>query len=222
MARHRLASRRVRSVDALGNRLRTGASTATESFAARRRIMAGHLVATMRAAAYPLGSALLESSLVDVPTMIGWLRPVILWPPALLAGLSVEQFEALWPTNWLTCGGTTISSTLSKRRSRRCSSTSGRLVASRRIRHERELRRSGKCGNRLSYARALATLEELRPPPVNLSSPPTAAASSPASAASSASRRRNGDKSSLAPRPDAVRGNAHSRRRSWPREFRDR
>ena len=34
-----------------------GASTATESFAARRRIMAGHLVATMRAAAYPLNSA---------------------------------------------------------------------------------------------------------------------------------------------------------------------
>ncbi|MBM4038620.1 MAG: M56 family metallopeptidase [Planctomycetes bacterium] len=38
---------------------------------------------------------LLESALVRVPTMIGWLRPVILTPVGFAAGLPVEQVEAL-------------------------------------------------------------------------------------------------------------------------------
>jgi beta-lactamase regulating signal transducer with metallopeptidase domain/peptidoglycan/xylan/chitin deacetylase (PgdA/CDA1 family) len=38
---------------------------------------------------------LCESALVEVPTVIGWLRPVILAPAGMLTGLSTEQVEAL-------------------------------------------------------------------------------------------------------------------------------
>jgi beta-lactamase regulating signal transducer with metallopeptidase domain len=38
---------------------------------------------------------LCESILVEVPTVIGWLRPVILVPASALTGLSAEQIEAL-------------------------------------------------------------------------------------------------------------------------------
>jgi beta-lactamase regulating signal transducer with metallopeptidase domain len=38
---------------------------------------------------------LLESTLVEVPAAIGWLRPVILVPAATWTGLSVEQLEAV-------------------------------------------------------------------------------------------------------------------------------
>jgi beta-lactamase regulating signal transducer with metallopeptidase domain len=111
----------------------------------------------------------LESGLVDVPTMIGWLRPVILWPPALLSGLSVEQFEALlahelahvrrhdYLVNLIQ---TAIETLLFYH--------PAVWWLSRRIRHERECccddLAVAACGNRLSYAHALATLEELRSP----------------------------------------------------------
>jgi beta-lactamase regulating signal transducer with metallopeptidase domain len=38
---------------------------------------------------------LLESALVDVPSVVGWLRPVILIPASTLAGLSPAQFEMI-------------------------------------------------------------------------------------------------------------------------------
>jgi beta-lactamase regulating signal transducer with metallopeptidase domain len=38
---------------------------------------------------------LMESALVRVPTVVGWLRPVILLPASALTGLSCEQLEAL-------------------------------------------------------------------------------------------------------------------------------
>ena len=38
---------------------------------------------------------LLESALVEVPTVVGWLRPVILLPASALTGLSSEQLEAI-------------------------------------------------------------------------------------------------------------------------------
>jgi beta-lactamase regulating signal transducer with metallopeptidase domain len=38
---------------------------------------------------------LLESSLVDAPTVIGFLKPVILLPTSALTGLTVQQLEAL-------------------------------------------------------------------------------------------------------------------------------
>ncbi len=38
---------------------------------------------------------LLESALVEVPTVVGWLRPVILLPASALTGLRPEQLEAI-------------------------------------------------------------------------------------------------------------------------------
>lgn len=38
---------------------------------------------------------LLESSLVDVPTVIGWIKPVVLMPASALAGLAPHQLEAI-------------------------------------------------------------------------------------------------------------------------------
>jgi len=38
---------------------------------------------------------LLESTLVDVPTVIGWIRPVVLLPVSALSGLTVHQLEAI-------------------------------------------------------------------------------------------------------------------------------
>src|SRR4029079_11452813 len=38
---------------------------------------------------------LLESTIVDVPTVIGWIKPVILMPASALAGLSPHQLEAI-------------------------------------------------------------------------------------------------------------------------------
>ena len=39
--------------------------------------------------------SLLESRLVDVPTVVGWMKPVVLLPVSALAGLSAEQLEAI-------------------------------------------------------------------------------------------------------------------------------
>ena len=41
----------------------------------------------------PVG--LLESTLIHVPTVIGWLRPVILLPTSSLTGLTVQQLEVV-------------------------------------------------------------------------------------------------------------------------------
>ena len=41
------------------------------------------------------GVRLLESSMVEVPTVVGWLKPVILIPTSALAGLSPLQLEAI-------------------------------------------------------------------------------------------------------------------------------
>jgi beta-lactamase regulating signal transducer with metallopeptidase domain len=38
---------------------------------------------------------LLESSMVDVPTVIGWIKPVVLLPASALAGLTPHQLEAI-------------------------------------------------------------------------------------------------------------------------------
>ena len=43
----------------------------------------------------PRAVTLLESALVEVPTVVGWLRPVILLPASALTGLSPEQLEAI-------------------------------------------------------------------------------------------------------------------------------
>ena len=39
--------------------------------------------------------AMLESTLVEVPTVVGWIKPVILLPVSVLSGLSADQLEAI-------------------------------------------------------------------------------------------------------------------------------
>ncbi|HJQ23857.1 MAG TPA: M56 family metallopeptidase [Blastocatellia bacterium] len=110
---------------------------------------------------------LCESALVEVPTVIGWLRPVILLPVSALTGLSAAQLEALlahelghikrydYLVNLLQTAVETLlfyhpavwwlSSQIRQEREHCCDDLA---VAT--------------CGNVLVYARALAELEQLR------------------------------------------------------------
>ncbi|MEN3337751.1 MAG: hypothetical protein V7647_1427 [Acidobacteriota bacterium] len=56
------------------------------------------LIATRLARRLHIGRPvrLLQSSYVDVPTVIGWLKPVMLLPASALAGLAPEQLEAIF------------------------------------------------------------------------------------------------------------------------------
>jgi len=116
---------------------------------------------------------LCESVLVEVPTVIGWLRPVILMPASALTGLSAAQLEALlahelghirrydYLVNLLQTAVETLlfyhpavwwlSSQIRQERENCCDDLA---VAT--------------CGNVLIYARALAELEQLRSGAVQL------------------------------------------------------
>jgi beta-lactamase regulating signal transducer with metallopeptidase domain len=113
------------------------------------------------------GVAVLESAAVSVPTMIGWLVPVVLLPASALSGLSPRQIEAI------------IAHELAHVRRHdylvNLIQTAVEVVLfyhpvtwwlSRRIRVEREHCcddvAAELCGSRLLYARALADLEALR------------------------------------------------------------
>jgi beta-lactamase regulating signal transducer with metallopeptidase domain len=110
---------------------------------------------------------LCESALVEVPTVIGWLRPVILMPFTAMSGLSAEQLEALLAHELAHI--------------RRCDylvnlvqTTIETLLfyhpavwwVSRQVRQEREHccddLAVDTCGDVLTYARALAALEQMR------------------------------------------------------------
>jgi beta-lactamase regulating signal transducer with metallopeptidase domain len=113
---------------------------------------------------------LLESAMVEVPTVVGWLRPAILLPAATLAGLSVEQLEAIlahelahvrrhdYLASLLQSGVETV-----------LFYHPAVWWVSHRMRVERELCCDDEavqaCGNALEYARALAGLEAMRPAP---------------------------------------------------------
>ena len=109
----------------------------------------------------------LESTLVDVPTVIGWLRPVVLVPASALAGLSPHQLEAILAHelahirrhDYLVNLLQTLVETL-------LFYHPAVWWLSRRIRIEREHccddLAVSLCGDPVSYARALADLEELR------------------------------------------------------------
>ncbi len=109
----------------------------------------------------------LESTLVEVPTVIGWLRPVVLVPASALAGLSPGQLEAILAHelahirrhDYLVNLLQTLVETL-------LFYHPAVWWLSRRIRIEREHccddLAVSLCGDPVSYARALADLEELR------------------------------------------------------------
>ena len=111
---------------------------------------------------------LLRTACVEVPTVIGWLRPVILLPAACLTGLTPAQLESIiahelahirrhdYLINLLQSAVETL-----------LFYHPAVWWVSRRIREERENCCDDLvvevCGDRVGYARALATLEELRP-----------------------------------------------------------
>ncbi len=109
----------------------------------------------------------LESAIVDVPTVVGWLRPVILLPASALAGLSPAQLEAVIAHelahvrrhDYLVNLLQTVVETL-------LFYHPAVWWLSHRIRIERENCCDDLavqlCGDRVGYARALADLEELR------------------------------------------------------------
>lgn len=110
---------------------------------------------------------LLKSALVEVPTLVGWIRPLILLPASSLAGLETGQLEAVlahelahvrrfdYLVNVFQCLIETlmfyhpvvwwISRCVREERENCCDDVVVKV-----------------CGNRVAYARALATLEELR------------------------------------------------------------
>jgi beta-lactamase regulating signal transducer with metallopeptidase domain len=110
---------------------------------------------------------LLESTLVDVPTVIGWLKPVMLLPVSALAGLAPSQLEAIFAHelahvrrhDYLVNLLQTVVETL-------LFYHPAVWWLSSRIRAERENccddLAVALCGDRVAYARALADLEELR------------------------------------------------------------
>ena len=112
-------------------------------------------------------SRLLESALVDVPTVIGWMKPVILLPASALAGLSPAQLEAILAHelahirrhDYLVNLLQTLVETL-------LFYHPAVWWLSRRIRIERENccddLAVSLCGDPVAYAQALADLEELR------------------------------------------------------------
>ena len=110
---------------------------------------------------------LLESTLVDVPTVIGWIKPVVLLPASALAGLSPQQLEAILAHelahirrhDYLVNLLQTLVETL-------LFYHPAVWWLSRRIRVERENccddLAVSLCGDPYTYAKALADLEELR------------------------------------------------------------
>jgi len=112
---------------------------------------------------------LLESTIVDVPTVIGWVKPVVLMPASALAGLSPHQLEAILAHelahirrhDYLVNLLQTVVETL-------LFYHPAVWWLSRRIRAERENccddLAVSLCGDPYTYARALADLEELRTP----------------------------------------------------------
>jgi len=112
---------------------------------------------------------LLRSTLVDVPTVIGWLKPVILLPASALSGLNPHQLEAILAHelahirrhDYLVNLLQTVVETL-------LFYHPAVWWLSRRIRTERENccddLAVSLCGDPVTYARALADLESLRNP----------------------------------------------------------
>jgi uncharacterized protein involved in exopolysaccharide biosynthesis/Zn-dependent protease with chaperone function len=110
---------------------------------------------------------LFESALIQVPVVIGWLRPMILVPASSLSGLTPQQLELILAhelahirrhDHWVKLVQVLIETLLFYH--------PAVWWISHDIRAERELccddLAVATCGNRLAYARALTTLEGLR------------------------------------------------------------
>ncbi|MFO0902363.1 MAG: carboxypeptidase regulatory-like domain-containing protein [Pirellulales bacterium] len=113
------------------------------------------------------GIDLLESTLVEVPTVIGWLRPVILLPVSATTGLSTSQLEAILAHELahIRRGDYLVNVAQSVIESLLFYHPVVWWVSGR-IRQERENccddLASAMCGNPVEYAQALVRMEELR------------------------------------------------------------
>ncbi len=132
--------------------------------------VAGRLARLLRRMRVSRSVRLLESTMVDVPTVVGWLRPAILLPAATMAGLTAEQLEAILAHELAHVRRYDYLASLLQ------SAVETILFyhpavwwVSHRMRVERELccddEAVAACGNPIEYARALAGLEALRPAP---------------------------------------------------------
>lgn len=115
----------------------------------------------------------MQSALVQVPTLLGWFRPVILLPASTLTGLTPVQLDLIlahelahlrrWD-HWVNLFQVTVETLLFYH--------PAVWWVSQRVREDREHCCDevavAVCGHRLAYAQALATLEELRQAPANL------------------------------------------------------
>ena len=140
--------------------LRRSASPVGEPWRSQLEAAAGRLGVVRRI-------VLSQSSLIDVPTLVGWIRPAIVVPASVLAGLTPAQLDAI------------LTHELAHIRRHDYLANLFQSVVetllfyhpavwwlSRRIRIERELCCDdivvAVCDDRIVYARALASLEELR------------------------------------------------------------
>jgi len=111
--------------------------------------------------------ALLQSAAIEVPAVVGWLRPVVLVPASSLSGLTPAQLELILAhelahirrhDHWINLFQVLVETVLFYH--------PAVWWLSRDIRRERELccddLAVAACGNRLAYARALSALEGLR------------------------------------------------------------
>jgi bla regulator protein blaR1 len=132
--------------------------------------VAGRLARLLRRMRVSRPVRLLESTMVEVPTVVGWLRPAILLPAATMAGLTAEQLEAILAHELAHVRRYDYLASLLQ------SAVETILFyhpavwwVSHRMRVERELccddEAVAACGNPIEYARALAGLEALRPAP---------------------------------------------------------
>ena len=148
-----LSCRHVAALRRLGNAAE-GQIAETVSLLARRMKAGRHI-------------RVLISTMAECPSVVGWLRPAILLPAATLAGLEPEQLRAVLAHeiahirrhDYLVNLGQAMVETLFFYHP-------AVWWASAKIRHERELccddAAVAVCGNAISYARALTSLERLR------------------------------------------------------------
>jgi TonB family protein len=110
---------------------------------------------------------LVESARVHVPTVIGWLKPVVLLPAGCLVGMSEQQVEALLAHELAhICRNDYLVSVVQSVVEAVLFYHPAVWWVSRQVRREREYccdeMAVGVCGDRLAYARALSLLEEQR------------------------------------------------------------
>ena len=110
---------------------------------------------------------LVESARVHVPTVVGWLKPVVLLPVGCLAGMSEQQVEALLAHELAhVCRNDYLVSVVQSVLEAVLFYHPAVWWVSGQVRREREYccdeMAVGVCGDRLAYARALSLLEERR------------------------------------------------------------